>query len=207
MWNSSDAVAFIKSVIEGKMGVPARNQVLRWSGAATPLLNDRTLTSYKIRDQTYIDVEVLLEGGVNDHLNYDDLHDHEFGFRIWVQAIGGQNIAVIIKNTDTTDFLKARVFKWTGIPPHHQRLIYGNELNDGVLLGNYGLTPGATVNMAVSDDDWEAHTFQTFVRMPDGGTQVIKLPASDSVAYVRSWIGTLSDLPPGACACSAAATS
>ena len=102
MWNTSDTVTFIKSVIEGKMGVPAKNQVLRWSGAATPLLNDRTLTRYNIRDETYINVEVLLEGGMNDHLNYDDLHDDEFGFRNWVQAIGGQNIAVIIRTPRTS---------------------------------------------------------------------------------------------------------
>ena len=69
MWNTSDTVAFIKSVIEGKMGVPARNQLLRWCGAATPLLDDRTLTSYNIRHEAYIIVEVLLEGGTNDHLN------------------------------------------------------------------------------------------------------------------------------------------
>ena len=81
------------------MGVLARNQLLRWWCAATPLLDDRTLTSYNIRDETYINVEVLLDGSMNDHLNYDDLHD-EFGFSIWVQTLGGQNIAVIIKNTD-----------------------------------------------------------------------------------------------------------
>ena len=74
------------------------------------MLDDRTLTSYNICDEAYINVEVLLEGGMNNHLNYDDLHNKR-GFRIWAQTIGGQNNAVIIKNKDTTDFLKTRVLK------------------------------------------------------------------------------------------------
>ena len=149
MWNSSDTVAFVKAIIEGKMGIPARNQVLHWVGAAEPLTDHRTLTSYNIRDWTHIKMEVLLEGGGNDHMNFDNMYD-EFGFRIWVQTIGGQNIGVVINNMDSTDFLKVRIFKWTGIPPSRQRLIYGNELEDGVSLGSYGLVPGATVKMACS---------------------------------------------------------
>jgi len=193
MWNKSDSVAYIKSAIENKMGIPTRNQVLHWSGAAAPLQDNRTLTSYNIRDEAHINVEVLLEDGSKEHMNYDNLHD-ELGFKIWVQTIGGQNVAVVINNTDSTDFLKLRILKWTGIPPNRQRLIFGDELRDGVLLNTYGLHPGATVKMAVSDDDWEAFSFQTFVRLPNGNLQVIRLSSSDPVAYVKSWIGSLSGL-------------
>ena len=48
--------------------------------------------------------------------------------------------------------------------------------------------------MAVNDDDWEAFSFQTIVRLPNGNLQVIRLSSSDPVAYVRSWIGSLSGL-------------
>jgi len=113
-----------------------------------------------------------------------------------VQTIGGQNIGVLINNMDTTDVLKNRMFKWTGIPPSRQHLIYGDKLEDGVSFGNYGLIPGATVTMAISDDDWEAFSFQTFVRLPNGDTQIIRLTSSDSVAYVKRASERLCGLKP-----------
>ena len=71
MWNKSDSVTYVKSAIENKMGIPTRNQVLHWSGAAAPLQDNRSLTSYNIRDEAHINVEVLLEGGSKEHMNYD----------------------------------------------------------------------------------------------------------------------------------------
>jgi len=79
MFHSSDSVAYVKIVIEGKTGIPAKHQVLRWTGAAEPLVDNRTLKSYNICDEVHIKMEVLLEGGCNEFMNFDTMHD-EFGF-------------------------------------------------------------------------------------------------------------------------------
>ena len=68
------------------------------------------------------------------------------------------------------------------MPKHKQRLIFGTELEDKRTLGSYGVQPGATINMAVDDRDWEAFVFQIFVKTPTGGkTILLEVLSSDSV--------------------------
>ena len=67
-------------------------------------------------------------------------------FQLFVKTMKGRCIVVDTTSEDTVEELKKHIEYWNGVPPKHQRLIFGGkQLEDGKRLSDYSIQRESTV--------------------------------------------------------------
>ena len=108
MWNRRDPVAHVKAYIELKKGVPRARQVMQFAAVATPLLDERKLVDYNVKDGAVI------------QLNFAPGEAH---FQIFIKGQLGKTSTLWVAPSDLIDEVKSKIAEKEMIPVKEQRLV------------------------------------------------------------------------------------
>ncbi len=142
---------------------------------------------------TQIETKVVLEAMLADGVRLPVLD----GF-VFVCTLTGKKLTVRVSMGDTVERAKEKIEDLEGIPPDQQRLIYnGKQMEDGRILSDYGVFPGATMHLVLRlrgnghfSHIWDGSPF--VVGMEHGRTSCIVQFATDMADDRISRYGGLS---------------
>jgi ubiquitin C len=128
--NQDMKVADLKQQIYTKMGLPAAQQRLLFTGK--PLEDGKVLRDYDIVKESVIYMVPVLQGGG----------------QIFVRTLTGKTLTIDANPPDTIATIKQRIHAKEGMPPPQQKLVYGGtQLADTITLQAAGIADQATVHL------------------------------------------------------------
>ena len=82
----------------------------------------------------------------------DDLKELGDGtaFQIFIKTLTGKSITIVVRKEDSIQDLKGKIQDKEGIPPDHQRIIYGGkQLQDDRTWSDYDISKDATLHLVI----------------------------------------------------------
>lgn len=71
-------------------------------------------------------------------------------FQIFIKTLTGKTLTIVVQEENSIEDLKAKIRDREGIPPDHQRIIYGGkQFQDGRTLSDYDIPKNATLHLVV----------------------------------------------------------
>lgn len=129
----TDTVLTLKLLVEQKMGVRPRNQVLLLKKAC--LEEEKAVAFSGLHDGARITLRVLGKAG---------------SMNIFVRTLTGKTLTIEATATDYVESLKEKIQDKEGIPPDEQRIVYrGRDLVNGSTLGDYNIEDGSTLHLVL----------------------------------------------------------
>lgn len=113
--------------------------------------------------------------------------------RIFVKTLNGKTIALEVKSYDTLETIKFKIQDKEGIPPHHQRLIFGSaHLEDDKTLAEYKIQKESIVLLVLS----LRAAMQIFVKTPQGKTITLDVTSYETIENIKTKIHAKENIPP-----------
>ncbi|KAL8162459.1 hypothetical protein V2J09_013948 [Rumex salicifolius] len=171
---SSDIIEKVKTVIWDKMWTPPDQQCLVFG--LKHLEDGKTLADYNIQNQSTLHLLLRYRGMM----------------QIFVKTLNGKSICLEVKSYDTIKTVETKIQDREGIPPKHQRLVFGSEnLHDGKTLVEYKITKDSTILLVPFVRD----VMQIFVKTHTGKTVTLEVTSFDTIARVKAKIQAKERIP------------
>ena len=135
----SDTIKTIKTKIEEKEKIPQNQQILIFVGYEL-LENDKTLTDYKIQEQSTLYLALRRREGK--------------AMKIAVNILSAEKIINLdVESVYTMEEVKKKIEEKEGIPIDQHRLVYaGKELKNDQTFEDYNLKEGNTLYLIPNDN-------------------------------------------------------
>lgn len=174
----SDTIKNVKTMIWDSEAIPTYQQGLVFG--RTHLEEDgRTLAEYNIQKGSA--VHLLLRRSRMDFI------------LIYVKTLAGKTISLELKSCATIGNVKSEIEDVEGIPPQHQRLIFGSWLlEDGKTLADYNIQHASTIFLVPCLREF----IQIFVKTPKGKTITLEVASSDTIESIKTKICAREGIPP-----------
>jgi ubiquitin C len=170
--DGSYSISNVKARIKNMVGFPLDQQRLILDGTVR-LEDDCTLWHYKIEEQSNLNIELSISGGM----------------KIFVQTISGEVIAVEVKASDTVKTVKAEIQKKRAslqLPDQLTFIFHGTHLKDHFILSSCGIHRESILHLEMT----------IFVKIISIGEVVpLKVSTSDNFKDIKSKIEDLLGIP------------
>lgn len=166
----SDKVSYLKKLAEKEWGMPAKDQLMYFSGKL--LKDNETLKSYGVEEGRLIHLlslgaKAVTTGPIKasrDHLIKMTFVDGDKlvlvdrlarkteskAINIQVKTLTGKTIDLVVNADDTAEIVKLRIEEKEHIPPDQQRLVYaGSQLQDEDMLCEFGIEEGCILHLVL----------------------------------------------------------
>ena len=160
----ADIVVRVASMVGGTLHHHHHHQhTLLYNGTA--LNPERSLSSYNVAAGATLTVAV-----------------HHPSMQVFIKTLTGRTIVLNVEHDDTVGTVKRKIQEQERIPAEMQRLIFvGELLDDRVRFLDYRVEYESAVHLAISAGD----SFQLSVSLPRGGSALLEVLPSDTVASVK----------------------
>ena len=129
----SDTIETVKKKIEVIEGLKPEQQTLIFAGQQ--LEDNKTLSEYKIKDQSTLHLVIRLRG-IKKFI------------RIFFKALTGETITLDVEPSDTIEKVKKKIQEKEGIKPEEQRFIFAaTELEDNYTIADYKIKENSTIHL------------------------------------------------------------
>lgn len=148
-----EKVLVLKQQIEEKLGIPADDQRLLFSGQE--LEDQRSLADYELQTDNTVHLSTrstpARQGSARttlQRLRRPAPSNEEV--QIFVKNLNGKTMAIMVSPADTVKSLLEKVEVKTGIPPSQQRLLYGGkQLVPDMILADYNIQKESTLHLVL----------------------------------------------------------
>ena len=129
----SDTIETVKKKIEVIEGLKPEQQKLIF--ASQFLEDNKTLSEYKIKDQSTLHLVIRLRG-IKKFI------------RIFFKTLTGETITLDVEPSDTIEKVKKKIQEKEGIKPEEQRFLFaGIELGDNYTIADYKIKENSTIHL------------------------------------------------------------
>ena len=112
--------------------------------------------------------------------------------QIILKTLIGKNINLDVEPSDKIKTVKDLILKKEGIPPEHQRFIFGGkQLEDNNTLAEYNIKNQSTIHLI-----FNARFIQIFIQTLTRKTIELKVASYDTIKTVKDLILKIKGIPP-----------